>query len=86
MQVRTTEGLASSRLLESYSLEEILQYLDAKGYEVDVRIKGIKPVGTILTQAPFKAVAKTPDPVVTEGVDLELPSSEDGKPAEGAAE
>jgi hypothetical protein len=48
VQVRSTEGLASSRLLENYSLEEILQYLDAKGYEVDLRLKGIKPMGVLL--------------------------------------
>ena len=30
--------------LDSYSLEEILKYLDSKGYEVDISIKGLKPV------------------------------------------
>lgn len=30
--------------LESYSLEEILQYLDSKGYDVDISIKGLKPL------------------------------------------
>ncbi len=86
VQVRTTEGLASSRFLESYSLEEILQYLDAKGYEVDVRIKGIKPVGTILNQAPFKAPEKTDTPVANEDVDLEASPLEPGQPSEGTAE
>jgi hypothetical protein len=30
--------------LDSYSLEEILKYLDGKGYDVDVRLKGITPL------------------------------------------
>ncbi|PKL13643.1 MAG: hypothetical protein CVV52_05105 [Spirochaetae bacterium HGW-Spirochaetae-8] len=68
VQIRTTEGLASSRLLESYSLEEILQYLDAKGYEVDVRLKGIKPVGTIVTQTPYKVVEQANDHIATNEV------------------
>jgi hypothetical protein len=50
VQVRSTESLASSRLLESYSLEEILQYLDARGYEVDLRLKGIKPMGVLVNE------------------------------------
>jgi predicted anti-sigma-YlaC factor YlaD len=81
VQVRTTEGLASSRLLENYSLEEILQYLDAKGYEVDVRLKGIKPVGTILTQTPFKVTGQTANPVASTdlGQDvIPIEISEDG--------
>jgi predicted anti-sigma-YlaC factor YlaD len=81
VQVRTTEGLASSRFLESYSLEEILQYLDAKGYEVDVRLKGIKPVGTILNQAPFKAPEKADAPVASEVVAVDA-----SQPSEGASE
>lgn len=30
--------------LENYTLEEILQYLDSKGYQVDISIKGLKPL------------------------------------------
>ncbi|MBR1938917.1 MAG: zf-HC2 domain-containing protein [Spirochaetales bacterium] len=30
--------------LDSYSLEEIMKYLDSKGYEVDISIKGLKPI------------------------------------------
>ncbi len=30
--------------LDAYSLEEILKYLDNKGYNVDISIKGIKPL------------------------------------------
>lgn len=45
VQVRATENLAANQILESLTLEEILRYLDSRGYEVDLRIKGIKPVG-----------------------------------------
>ncbi len=30
--------------LENYSLEEILEYLDGKGYNVDISIKGLQPL------------------------------------------
>ncbi len=30
--------------LDSFSLEEILQYLDSKGYNVDISIKGLQPL------------------------------------------
>ncbi len=30
--------------LESFTLEEILQYLDSKGYNVDISIKGLQPL------------------------------------------
>ena len=45
VQVRATEGLAASQVLENYPLEDILRYLDSKGYEVDLRLKGIQVVG-----------------------------------------
>lgn len=30
--------------LDDYTLEEILQYLDSKGYQVDISIKGLQPL------------------------------------------
>ncbi len=30
--------------LDNYTLEEILQYLDQKGYKVDISIKGLQPI------------------------------------------
>ena len=30
--------------LDAYSLEEIMKYLDSKGYNVDISIKGLKPI------------------------------------------
>lgn len=35
------------KTLDSYSLEEILKYLDQKGYDVDISIKGLKPLQDI---------------------------------------
>lgn len=45
VQVRATEGLPASQILENFPLEEILKYLDSRGYEVDLRVKGIQPMG-----------------------------------------
>ena len=44
VQVRATEGLAAAQVLENFPLEEILKYLDSRGYEVDLRLKGIQPM------------------------------------------
>ena len=38
---------AGKTSLDDYSLEEILQYLDGKGYQVDISIKGLQPLETI---------------------------------------
>ena len=35
---------SKGRTIDSYSLEEILQNLDARGYDVDVKLKGIVPI------------------------------------------
>jgi len=35
---------SSGKGLDAYSLEEILKYLDSKGYNVDISIKGITPI------------------------------------------
>ena len=40
--VRMVSSKAGS--LDDYTLEEILQYLDAKGYQVDISIKGLQPI------------------------------------------
>lgn len=45
--VRFVSNDAQSRQgLDSYSLEEILKYLDSKGYNVDISIKGLTPIET----------------------------------------
>ncbi len=45
MQVRATENLAASQVLSNLSLEEILSYLDSKGYEVDLKLKSVTVLG-----------------------------------------
>ncbi|MBN2860699.1 MAG: zf-HC2 domain-containing protein [Sphaerochaetaceae bacterium] len=45
MQVRATENLAASQVLSNLSLEEILSYLDQKGYEVDLKLKSVTVLG-----------------------------------------
>ena len=35
---------SAAKGIDSYSLEEILQNLDARGYDVDIRLKGIHPI------------------------------------------
>jgi len=42
--VRSTDNSTTSKSLESYSLEEILKNLDARGYDVDIRLKSIQPL------------------------------------------
>lgn len=42
--VRATDNSTTARSLESYSLDEILKSLDARGYEVELHLKGIQPL------------------------------------------
>lgn len=62
MQVRASDNIAASRTLDSYSLEEILKYLDGKGYDVDVRLKGIVPLDQYpsVNQDPLVDIANEP--------------------------
>jgi anti-sigma factor ChrR (cupin superfamily) len=42
--VRSTDNTTTSKTLESYSLDEILKNLDARGYDVDIKLKSIQPL------------------------------------------
>ena len=42
--VRASDNATTAKSLESYSLDEILKNLDARGYDVDIRLKSIQPV------------------------------------------
>ena len=42
--VRSTDNATTSKSLESYSLDEILKNLDARGYDVDIKLKSIQPL------------------------------------------
>ncbi|NLA92443.1 MAG: hypothetical protein GX842_03240 [Spirochaetales bacterium] len=44
VQVKATDGLTAAQILDNFSLEEILKYLDSRGYEVDLRLKGVIPI------------------------------------------
>jgi hypothetical protein len=50
VQVRSTDGLTASQILDNYPLEDILKYLNSRGYEVDLRVKGIQPMGDEITE------------------------------------
>lgn len=42
--VRATDNSATSKTLDSYTLDDILKNLDARGYDVDIRLKSIQPI------------------------------------------
>lgn len=42
--VRLTDNYTTSETLDKYSLDEILKYLDEKGYDVSISVKSIKPL------------------------------------------
>jgi len=42
--VRASDNAATSKTLDSYSLDDILKNLDARGYDIDIRLKSIQPV------------------------------------------
>lgn len=44
VQVRATDSATTAKSLDAYSLEDILKSLDARGYDVDIRLKGIVPL------------------------------------------
>ncbi len=43
-QTRSSDNATTSKSLENYSLDEILKNLDARGYDVDIRLKSIQPL------------------------------------------
>ncbi|HHU89308.1 MAG: anti-sigma factor family protein [Sphaerochaetaceae bacterium] len=47
VQVKATDGLTVAQILDNFSLEEILKYLDSRGYEVDLRLKGLIPIDSV---------------------------------------
>lgn len=42
--VKATESVSSAKTLDDYTLDEILKYLDGKGYSVDIHLKSIQPI------------------------------------------
>ena len=41
---RSSDNSTTSKSLESYSLDEIIKNLDARGYDVDIKVKSIQPL------------------------------------------
>ncbi len=42
--VKATESVSSAKTLDDFTLDEILKYLDGKGYSVDIHLKSIQPI------------------------------------------
>ena len=42
--VRLSDNYTTNETLERYSLDDILKYLDEKGYDVSIKVKSIKPL------------------------------------------
>ncbi|MBQ3696667.1 MAG: zf-HC2 domain-containing protein [Spirochaetales bacterium] len=57
-QTRSTDNAATSKSLENYSLDEILKNLDARGYDVDIRLKSIQPLSLEKMSSEVKVIAK----------------------------
>jgi anti-sigma factor RsiW len=79
IQVSASDSVAVARALENLSVEQILQLLDQKGFEVDLRLKDVEkmPAGFELEDA----TVQTP-PAEDETGDEEQVPSEDEQPAE----
>ena len=43
-QLRSSDNATTAKSLESYSLDEIIKNLDARGYDVDIKVKSIQPL------------------------------------------
>ena len=57
-QTRSSDNAATSKSLENYSLDEILKNLDARGYDVDIRLKSIQPLSLEKISSEVKVIAK----------------------------
>lgn len=63
--VRSTDNATTSKSLESYSLDEILKNLDARGYDVDIRLKSIQPLALDRLDSEVKDVARIEEEGIT---------------------
>lgn len=64
-QTRSTDNAATSKSLENYSVDEILKNLDARGYDVEVRLKSIQPLSLDKMSSEVKVIAKIPAKEIT---------------------
>lgn len=64
-QTRSSDNATTSKSLENYSLDEILKNLDARGYDVDIRLKSIQPLSLDKMGSEVKVIAKVADKGIT---------------------
>ena len=61
IQTRSSDNVTTAKSLESYSLDEILKNLDARGYDVDIRLKSIQPMSLDNIGTEVKVIARIKD-------------------------
>ena len=59
--VRSTDNATTSKSLENYTLDEILKNLDARGYDVDIKLKSIQPLALDKLSGEVTEIAKLED-------------------------
>ena len=64
-QTRSSDNATTSKSLENYSLDEILKNLDARGYDVDIRLKSIQPLSLDKISSEVKVIATVEDKGIT---------------------
>ena len=64
-QARSSDNATTSKSLENYTLDEILKNLDARGYDVDIRLKSIQPLSLDKMNSEVKVIATVQDRGIT---------------------
>ncbi|MBO4393923.1 MAG: zf-HC2 domain-containing protein [Spirochaetales bacterium] len=64
-QTRSSDNATTSKSLENYSLDEILKNLDARGYDVDIKLKSIQPLSLDKINSEVKVIATVEDKGIT---------------------
>ena len=61
---RSSDNSTTSKSLENYSLDEILKNLDARGYDVELKVKSIQPI-SLEKADDVRVIAKVKDKDIT---------------------
>ena len=61
---RSSDNSTTSKSLENYSLDEILKNLDARGYDVELKVKSIQPLSLDKAEE-IRVIAKVKDKDIT---------------------
>lgn len=56
-QTRSSDNTQTLKSLENYTLEDIIKNLDARGYDVDIRLKSIQPLSLSSSAAEVRVIA-----------------------------